>query len=170
MKIKSIKENDKNIFKELSKEFYASGATINPYNDETNEKTFRYLTSAHHNLFGYLIISDDGNCAVFLAYVVLVQRRRRRNSYHWRTVRQKRVSPARIRKTLYQLGGKPLQRTRCRNDAWSAVRQRARNRFVFGARVCARRLYDNDKKNIKASDGKSFLCFRHWKIAARVIQ
>lgn len=63
MKIKSIKENDKNIFKELSKEFYASGATINPYNDETNEKTFRYLTSAHHNLFGYLIISDDGNCA-----------------------------------------------------------------------------------------------------------
>lgn len=38
MKIKSIKENDKNIFKELSKEFYASGATINPYNDETNEK------------------------------------------------------------------------------------------------------------------------------------
>lgn len=63
MKIKSIKENDKNIFKELSKEFYASGATINPYNDETNEKTFRYLTSTHHNLFGYLIISDDGNCA-----------------------------------------------------------------------------------------------------------
>lgn len=63
MKIKSIIENDKNIFKELSKEFYASGATINPYNDETNEKTFRYLTSAHHNLFGYLIISDDGNCA-----------------------------------------------------------------------------------------------------------
>lgn len=33
--------------------------------------------------------------------------------------------------------------------------------LVFGAGVCARRLYDNDKKNIKASDGKSFLCFRH---------
>lgn len=63
MKIRSIKENDRLTFKELSKEFYASGATINSYDDATNDKTFKYLTSAHHNLFGYFIVADDGNYA-----------------------------------------------------------------------------------------------------------
>lgn len=161
MKIKSIKENDKNIFKELSKEFYASGATINPYNDETNEKRSDTLL---RRITTCLVISSY--LTTETARGIPCSRRigatkRAAKSLSLTNCTSKRVSSARIRKTLYQLGGKPLQRTRRRNDARSAVRQRARNRLVFGVGVCARRLHDNDKKNIKASDGKSFLCFRH---------
>lgn len=63
MKIRTIKENDFAVFREMCTEFYRSGATINPYDENTVTKTFRYLTSKHHNLFGYFIIGDDGKYA-----------------------------------------------------------------------------------------------------------
>ena len=63
MKIRTIKENDFAVFREMCAEFYRSGATINPYDENTVSKTFRYLTSKHHNLFGYFIIGDDGKYA-----------------------------------------------------------------------------------------------------------
>lgn len=68
MKVKTIKKNDLDVFRQMSKDFYMAGATMRGYDEDLTLKTFDYLTSAHHNLWGYFILTDDG---VYAGYALL---------------------------------------------------------------------------------------------------
>ena len=63
MKVRTIKETDLDVFRRTSKDFYMAGATMRGYDEDLTRKTFDYLTSAHHNLWGYFILTDSGDYA-----------------------------------------------------------------------------------------------------------
>lgn len=64
MLVRPFEPEDEDTFLCLCKDFYNSGATIKPYNEETARKTFKYLMQSHENLWGYMMEDEESEAIV----------------------------------------------------------------------------------------------------------
>ncbi len=64
MLVKPFDKSEEALFLKLCKDFYNSGSTLRPFNEELSKKTFERVLDHHENLWGYFIIRKDSEAVI----------------------------------------------------------------------------------------------------------
>ena len=64
MLVKPFDLSGEDLFIKLCKDFYNSGSTLRPFNEELARKTFERVLDHHENLWGYFIIRRDSEAVI----------------------------------------------------------------------------------------------------------